>query len=162
MWKNFLFTMWFQDFVTDFNQSYNCQTSHCLGRNRPPNARLSILLFDPCIRLYNRAEILKIITLVFGRNDVFIKKPFRFLLTFATFSILFLLLLNRFIFEFCNNYYWTLSSLIGCFGEFKIHVLQNPWRARECQLNKVPLGCTYLIRVLSTDTGLIRRNAAIF
>ena len=47
MWKFFLFTMWFQDFVTVFNQSYNCQTSHCLGRNRPPNARLSILLFDP-------------------------------------------------------------------------------------------------------------------
>ena len=43
--------MWFQDFVTVFNQSYNCQTSHCLGRNRPPNARLSILLFDPWFRL---------------------------------------------------------------------------------------------------------------
>ena len=43
MWKKILFTMWFQDFVTDFNQSYNCQTSHCLGRNRPPNARLSVL-----------------------------------------------------------------------------------------------------------------------
>ena len=42
--------MWFQDFVTVFNQSYNCQTSHYLGRNRPPNARLSILLFDPCIQ----------------------------------------------------------------------------------------------------------------
>ena len=49
MWKNFLFTMWFQDFVTVFNQSYNCQTSHCLGRNRPPSARLSILLFDPWV-----------------------------------------------------------------------------------------------------------------
>ena len=31
MWKNVLFTMWFQDSV--FNQSYNCQTSHYLGRN---------------------------------------------------------------------------------------------------------------------------------
>ena len=41
--------MWFQDFVTVFNQSYNCQTSHYLDRNRPPNARLSILLFDPCL-----------------------------------------------------------------------------------------------------------------
>ena len=50
MWKKILFTMWFQDFVTVFNQSYNCQTSHCLGRNRPLNARLSILLFDPCLK----------------------------------------------------------------------------------------------------------------
>ena len=47
MWKKNLFTMWFQDFVTVFNQSYNCQTSHYLGRNRPPTARLSILLLDP-------------------------------------------------------------------------------------------------------------------
>ena len=39
--------MWFQDFVTVFNQSYNCQTNHYLGRNRLPNARLSILLFYP-------------------------------------------------------------------------------------------------------------------
>ena len=38
-----MFTMWFQDFVTVFNQSYNCQTSHYLGRNRPPNACLSVL-----------------------------------------------------------------------------------------------------------------------
>ena len=45
MWKKKMFTMWFQDFVTVFNQSYNCQTSHYLGRNRPPNVRLSILLF---------------------------------------------------------------------------------------------------------------------
>jgi hypothetical protein len=29
MWKNGLFTMW-------FNQRYNCQTSHYLGRNRLP------------------------------------------------------------------------------------------------------------------------------
>ena len=36
MWKNVLFTMWFLDFVTVFNQSYNCQTSHYLGRNRLP------------------------------------------------------------------------------------------------------------------------------
>ena len=43
--------MWFQDFVTAFNQSYNCQTSHYLGRNRPPNAHLSILLFDPWKKL---------------------------------------------------------------------------------------------------------------
>ena len=46
MWKKFL---WFQDFVTVFNQSYNCQTSHCLGRNRLPNACLivlSYLVFD--------------------------------------------------------------------------------------------------------------------
>ena len=49
MWKKNLFTMWFQDFVTAFNQSYNCQTSHYLGRNRPPNARLSILLFYSCL-----------------------------------------------------------------------------------------------------------------
>ena len=42
-----MFTVWFQDFVTAFNQSYNCQTSHYLGRNRPLNARLSILLLDP-------------------------------------------------------------------------------------------------------------------
>ena len=34
MWKNVLFTMWFLDFVTVFNQSYNCQNSHYLGRNR--------------------------------------------------------------------------------------------------------------------------------
>ena len=44
--------MWFQDFVTVSNQSYNCQTSHYLGRNRPPNARLSILLLDPCSTRY--------------------------------------------------------------------------------------------------------------
>ena len=36
MWKNVLFTMWFLDFVTAFNQSYNCQTSHYLGRNWLP------------------------------------------------------------------------------------------------------------------------------
>ena len=43
MWKNVLFTMWFQDFVTVFNQSYNCQTSHYLGRNQLPNAFLMLL-----------------------------------------------------------------------------------------------------------------------
>ena len=34
MWKNVLFTMWFLDFVTVFKESYNCQNSHYLGRNR--------------------------------------------------------------------------------------------------------------------------------
>ena len=34
--------MWFQDFVTVFNQSYNCQTSHCLGRNRLPKSLLML------------------------------------------------------------------------------------------------------------------------
>ena len=34
MWKNGLFTMWFIDFVTVFDQSYNCQKSHYLGRNQ--------------------------------------------------------------------------------------------------------------------------------
>ena len=33
MWKNGLFTMWFIDFVTVFNWSYNCQKSHYLDRN---------------------------------------------------------------------------------------------------------------------------------
>ena len=42
MWKNVLFTMWFPNFVTDFNQSYNCQTSHYPGRNRLPNACLML------------------------------------------------------------------------------------------------------------------------
>ena len=45
MWKNVLFTMWFLDFVTVFNQSYNCQTSHYLGRNRLPKPRLAVLPF---------------------------------------------------------------------------------------------------------------------
>ena len=45
MWKNVLFTMWFPNFVTDFNQSYNCQTSHYLGRNRLPNACLIVLSY---------------------------------------------------------------------------------------------------------------------
>ena len=36
------------------------------------------------LSIYNRAEILKIIALLFGRNDVFIKQ-FRFLLTLDTF-----------------------------------------------------------------------------
>ena len=43
MWTNVLFTMWFHDFVTVFNQSYNCQTSHYLGRNQLPNAFLMLL-----------------------------------------------------------------------------------------------------------------------
>ena len=43
MWKNGLFTMWFLDFVTVFNQSYNCQTSHYLGRNRLPEPLLLLL-----------------------------------------------------------------------------------------------------------------------
>ena len=41
--KKKLFTMWFQDFVTVFNQSYNCQTSHYLGRNRLPEPLLLLL-----------------------------------------------------------------------------------------------------------------------
>ena len=45
--------------------------------------------------IYHRAEILTIISLVFGRNDVFIKS-FRFLLTFSKHLILiFLLLLTK-------------------------------------------------------------------
>ena len=45
MWKNVLFTVWFQNFVTVFNQSYNCQTSHYLGRNRLPNTCLIVLSY---------------------------------------------------------------------------------------------------------------------
>ena len=33
----------FNILLTVFNQSYNCQRSHYLGRNGPPNARLSVL-----------------------------------------------------------------------------------------------------------------------
>ena len=40
MWKNVLFTMWFLDFVTVFKESYNCQTSHNLGRNQLPKPLL--------------------------------------------------------------------------------------------------------------------------
>ena len=35
--------MWFLDFVTVFDQSYNCQTSHYLGRNRLPEPLLFLL-----------------------------------------------------------------------------------------------------------------------
>ena len=35
--------MWFLDFVTVFNQSYNCQTSHYLGRNWLPEPLLLLL-----------------------------------------------------------------------------------------------------------------------
>ena len=35
--------MWFLDFVTVFIQSYNCQTSHYLGRNRLPKPLLLLL-----------------------------------------------------------------------------------------------------------------------
>ena len=75
MWKKNLFTMWFQDFVTVFNQSYNCQTSHCLGRNRPPNARLSILLFDPCLlRWINNYRVLILVYLGVGNRAARQKK----------------------------------------------------------------------------------------
>ena len=45
MWKNVLYTVWFLDFVTVFKESYNCQTSHYLGRNRLPNACLVVLSY---------------------------------------------------------------------------------------------------------------------
>ena len=32
--------MWFLDFVTVFKESYNCQTSHNLGRNQLPKPLL--------------------------------------------------------------------------------------------------------------------------
>ena len=76
MWKNVLFTVWFQDFVTVFNQSYNCQTSHYLGRNRLPNACLIVLsyLVFGCTNRNSFPRDLYILTLVCVRRQQGIQK----------------------------------------------------------------------------------------
>ena len=53
MRKNVLFTMCFLDFVTVFKESYNCQTSHNLGRNQLPKP-----LLLPLDSLYSQNTII--------------------------------------------------------------------------------------------------------
>ena len=52
MWKNVLFTMWFLDFVTVFKESYNCQNSHYLGRNRVFRPFLTFLCYNSLVQTY--------------------------------------------------------------------------------------------------------------
>ena len=57
MKKWFVFHVIFKILLTVFNQSYNCQTSHCLGRNLLPKPPLSL----PSLVMSKRGVIFRIL-----------------------------------------------------------------------------------------------------
>ena len=87
----------FKILLTVFNQSYNCQTSHCLGRNRLPKPLLMLPSLVPMLTIANRSLACLCLSKGYKRallirlsnsTEISFRKPFIsiFLLCFATFT----------------------------------------------------------------------------
>ena len=91
MWKNVLFTIWFLQFITVFNLSYNCQNSHYLGRHwvlTPSFIFLCIILWSSQIRGWDNNKctvaVLQSFVKLFSFNNKMTKLYFLTQLSFFT------------------------------------------------------------------------------